>query len=444
MKKYVVKNFEVEQFERLIKDIEEVEIVLEMPGLKEGLIFDSQLKNLYIDLPASTIKYMKKIIFEELWPKGELCDNSLGEVLMGARPTKDYTQELQDQVRLLKEETVPFYARARGCAYPALTLEVQQLHYSTILQTLIGAGHKRFVLAEGSHAFYAPKKFIMDNIDFLKEINAVVVIENFVSEAAQVEMNRCVEKKHYSAALRHMTPSFTKLEMHQEIRDVAADAKYQMMQMLCANGIAIVAGDNETSQSLPANQDRLIVGNYIMIKNTDTFIQAGNHGKEPVILYFTGSSHAVTTHDVAGVSELTGAVVLELHDEYAKNKPSSITLSKHPMSVVIKRNIADLMRAPEPVAAASAQEPTLGTMALSDILREFNQAHPQRRRPLMSPLNPIAAEFDFNEDANTSLANASCLDLRLKLDIELSYDWQSREEAGKQDSRPWRKANWSL
>ena len=148
----------------------------------------------------------------------------------------------------------------------------------------------------------------------------------------------------------------------------------KMMQLVCSNGIGLVAGETEASKSnLGISKERLELGNYAMVSNTKLYLEKNPHIVDPTIIYFTGAAHAKTKDGVPGIRELTGAVVLELHDEYRNLQDSSISISPKGV-VVIKRNLTDLRKeVKEEESHISVKIPAASSFVERDAIRRASQ-----------------------------------------------------------------------
>ena len=353
MFKFLINNIEPEAAEALKKDLRELLTILGLNTLEDRFVFQTDERRIVINLTPSLYKAIKGIVYD-FFNQGILQSNTFAMEFIAAEAAEDNQALIANMLETLNESARTFYD-TRQLTTTTLTCEPGQLNYETILPYIFSQGIRSIIVAEGSHDYFAPKKFLLDNIDWLKQNQAVVVLENFTTETSQPEMDSCIAGKSYSALLRHLTPSIGKSSMHDSGREFHG-GKFKMMEALCENGIALVAGDTEASNTLPANKERLILGNYTMVQNCLNFVTAHPALSNPFIVYFTGAAHAYTKDAVKGICELTGGTVLELNDEYRPSKPSTLKLGGNGR-IEIRRNLEDL-RSGDPLASKISGIPT--------------------------------------------------------------------------------------
>ncbi len=337
MFRFIINDLNPAEFENLRRDLGELLIVLGLPILEDKFLFDEKNKRIVIDLAPSMYKAIKNIIYD-FFSQSLLLENTFAMKFTAAQAATENQEIIKMQLQSLRTAATDYYIEPKLSA--TCLSDTTQLDYQSILPLILSQGIKAVIIAEGSHDYYAPKKFILDNIAWLRQNQAIVVLENFVAETCQLEMDSCVAKRSYSALLRHMTPSMGKTSMHHSAQEFYGK-KFEMMQVLCENGIPLVAGDTEASNSLGATPERLSLGNFTMVQNTIIFLQAHTALTNPFIIYFTGLAHARTKGGTPGVAELTNAITLELHDEYNSTKASAIEITTKG-NIRIKRNLDDL------------------------------------------------------------------------------------------------------
>ncbi len=338
MFRFIINIIDPTEIGTLKSDLKELLTLLGLQDLKDRFIFEDKNERVLIELAPSIFKGIKAII-NELISQGLLQSNTFAMQFIFAEPAKENSALMMAQVSELKAVAKTFYASA-ALSTTCLTCDPSELNYTSILSLILSKGIKAVVVAEGSHDYYAPKKFILDNFDWLRQKQAIVVFENFASETCQSEMDRCVATNTYSNLLRHMTPSIGKNSMNVHSQEFHGK-EFLMMQVLCESGIPLVAGDTEASNTLGENDERLSLGNFVMVNNTKEFLRSNTALSNPFIVYFTGAAHARTKNGIPGVSELTGAITVELHDEYRASKPSTIEFTKKG-NIKISRNLNDL------------------------------------------------------------------------------------------------------
>lgn len=341
MKSYFIERFEKNGFEALITELASVGAALSWDMLPEKFTLSED--GLLINFSRFEFKALKDaIVSNRLFDYPNVMD-----VIFSAVPLKQYIEHQQEEILSLDKEAGFFYEQfpLQDVQFCKFIKDSADYNYENLLPDLVLEGHRKFVIAE-RHNQYAAKKFILDNISYLREIGAVFVFESLIKESLESEIAACIENKSFSIKLKSMTPTWPKSDMHQDILEFAADGKHKMLEALCVNGIAIVAGETEASYSVEEGKVgiRLRVCNYTMVKNADEFLKKNHYSPDSIVFYFAGALHAKTEEDwdALGIADLTGATTLYLHDNYSPNAQSSIKMDHDNNAVIIKRNIADL------------------------------------------------------------------------------------------------------
>lgn len=168
------------------------------------------------------------------------------------------------------------------------------------------------VIIGEDHGHYAPKQFIIDNIEYLKQISAIIVIENMTQEL-QSEIDICVKEKQYTSLIRYGTPVIN-TSFPTDKEQGAINLKYKMIQLLCQKGITIIGGSVE-SPLLDTNfKERQLIGAYSMIMNVEQYIEKNPDHKDKPILYFVGSKHAKSERFTIGIAERVGGISCIIED----------------------------------------------------------------------------------------------------------------------------------
>ncbi len=341
MHQYVIQNLQTDDLHNFNIHLEEISNLLEI-DLSKHVTCSHENSTIVLEVTPSFFTKLKLKIREKK-EINLLVGNLLADQIMfDAAPTPQTKLAIKQAAEAFLEEAKDFCQQASVTSERLLPLvsllDLNPANYTSLLSQFVSLGYKSIVVAEGSHGYYSPLKFMMENTAFLKQLEAVVVIEDFVKEVAQDEMDACTKNQHYSTYLRNITPHIPKSSLPEAMQKFAEE-KFEMLNTLCSAGITMIAGDVESSQGWGPTKERLIVGNYAMIQNCKNYLIQHNI-KDPIVIYYTGAVHAITSKKCIGVADLVGGVCIELHDNYKHNAKSRIETDKHRIKVTL--NLTDL------------------------------------------------------------------------------------------------------
>jgi hypothetical protein len=184
-----------------------------------------------------------------------------------------------------------------------------------------------------SHNYLTALQLLIDNVTALREHNALVVLENFCSDTAQNELDQCFKEEKLSPLLKLLTPI-----IHEKDGKEAGDLKIKMLETFFQNKIRVVAGDNEISNSINANQpkERITAMNYIAVKNVKSYKEKYSIDANIPVVYLVGYRHALTEKTIdsyPGLVQLTQGIHILTEDLF-----NNIKASEGVKTVVIKQN----------------------------------------------------------------------------------------------------------